>query len=315
MKRKILPFLFLSVLALLSTGCRQAAPPAPSDSSGAAVSSPAAPAGSAPAASAVQPSETPQTEDHVLLTLEAPLADGRTLTLEAVGKAVDECNYGVREVLVYDEDKLLQTVSVREAIEEVWGYGDGAMAEEFYDYTQCWTSEECMAALDLNFDGNADFGLFGWPPNNTIPFYYWIWDANAEQYRYAFTLQGVAVSPEAEELTSQYKDGPAGSQWITEYYRPGADGMLYLTQVEVTDWANSQDADRPVYETWVLPEDAEPIPAGSSNWSRESDLILVSRAVPTIETHDDNTVSRFTETWELKDGTLQMTGREEYHDG
>ncbi|MDE5820390.1 MAG: hypothetical protein K2N41_03690 [Lachnospiraceae bacterium] len=39
-------------------------------------------------------------EDHVLLTVEAPLADGRTFTLEVVGKKRRERHYGVSEVRV-----------------------------------------------------------------------------------------------------------------------------------------------------------------------------------------------------------------------
>ena len=171
----------------------------------------------------------PETEDHILLTLEAPLADGRTLLLEAVGKRVDEYNFGVREVRVYDGEELIQTVLSREAIETEWGPD---MPEEFYDYTECWSPEESMEVLDLNFDGSTDFGLFGWTANNTIPYYYWIWDPETEQYQYAFTLQGAEADPETGELTSEYKSGSAGSQWITEVYRPDEDGALYLQRVE-----------------------------------------------------------------------------------
>ncbi len=68
-------------------------------------------------------------EDHVLLTLEAPLADGRTLTLEAVGKRLDEYSAGVREVRVYDGDALIQTILSREVIQAEW---DEGMTEAFY---------------------------------------------------------------------------------------------------------------------------------------------------------------------------------------
>lgn len=111
----------------------------------------------------------PETEDHILLTLEASLADGRTLMLEAFGKQTGEYGCCVREVRVYDGEDLLQTVFAREAIELEWDYGDGGLVGDFYDYTQCWSPEETMEVLDLNFDGNTDFGLFGWPPSNTIP--------------------------------------------------------------------------------------------------------------------------------------------------
>lgn len=192
---------------------------------------PPAPPVQEPPEAAAPEEESPEdpSEDHVLLTLDAPLADGRTLTLKAEGKRVDEYSVGVREVRVYDGEELLQTIPAREAIEAEWGEG---MAEEFYDYTQCWSVDEAMETLDLNFDGNTDFGLFGWPCNNTIPYYYWIWDAETEQYQYAFTLQGAEADPETKELTVEYKDGPAGALWVTEHYKFDENGRLILTSRE-----------------------------------------------------------------------------------
>ena len=157
-------------------------------------------------------------EDTVLLARDAALADGRKLRLEAVGRVLDDYDCGVREVRVYDGETLLQTVCVREVIEEVWDFGGGILAEDFYDYTQCWTPEQTLEVLDLNFDGNTDFGLFGWCPNNTIPYYCWIWDSETEQYRYAFTLQDVETHPDTQEVTAAYNPGsaaPCGSRSIT----------------------------------------------------------------------------------------------------
>lgn len=183
------------------------------------------------------PPENASSPDDVSRTLEAPLADGRILLLEAVGKRVDEYSFGVREVRVYDGEELLQTVLSREAIQAEWGEG---MAEEFYDYTECWSPEDSITALDLNFDGNVDFGLFGWPANNTIPYYYWTWDPDAERYQYAFTLQGVEVHPETKELTAEYKDGPAGALWVTEHYQFDENGRLVLTSREEEDVRDDQ---------------------------------------------------------------------------
>lgn len=216
--------LTLLLALLLLSAC--AAPTAPAQ----AETENAPPVQEPPEAAAPE-EESPEdpSEDQVLLTLDAPLAGGRTLTLEAVGKKVDEYSVGVRKVRVYDGEELLQTIPAREAIEADWGEG---MSEEFYDYTSCWKPEGSMTALDLNFDGNTDFGLFGWTCNNTIPYYYWIWDAEAEQYRYAFTLQGAEAHPETKELTAEYKDGPAGSLWVTEHYGFDENGQLILTSRE-----------------------------------------------------------------------------------
>lgn len=264
------------------------------------------------------PAEIDETEDHVLLTLAAPLADGRTLTLEAVGKVEDEFTCGVREVRVYDGGKLLQTVSVREATNAVWDSGGGVLADSFYDYTECWKPEGCGEAVDLNFDGNTDFGLFGWPANNTIPYYYWTWDKDAGEYRYAFTLQGVETHPEEREISAGYKSGSAGSQWIVEYYRPDENGELSLDRVErdTCDFAPEKgglDVERGwAHETWVPRPGAEPIRPDNDHWSIEADLALIRREVPVYEVNADNTVSHYTEFWELKDGTFQRITREEY---
>ena len=260
-----------------------------------------------------------ETEDHVLLTLDAPLADGRTLTLEAVGKVEDEYTCGVREVRVYDGDALIQTVLAQEGHMAFWGGEDLLPGESVSEYTRCWTPEDSMTALDLNFDGNADFGLFGWPANNTIPYYYWLWDEETEQYRYAFVLQEAEAHPETQELSAAYKSGMAGSQWIVEFYKPDKNGYLYLDRVERStcdfepEPPSYLDFDRGwAEETWVPPEGKDSIPPGDGHWGIESDLLLIRREVPVYAINEDHTVSHFTEVWERRDGELQLISREEY---
>ncbi len=270
------------------------------------------------------PVEEVPSEDHVLLALDAPLADGRTLRLEAVGKRLDEYSAGVREVRVYDGDALIQTILSREVIEAEW---DEGMPEAFYHYTECWSPEETMEVLDLNFDGNTDFGLFGWTANNTIPYYYWTWDPEAEQYQYAFTLQGAEVHPETQEATAEYKSGSAGSQWITEVYKPDKNGDLYLVRVErdTCDFEPEPpsylDFDRGwAHEIWLPPQEADPIRPDEGHGILEEEFVLIYREVPVYEADETNpgsgegTVSHFTEIWELKDDELQLTSREEYTD-
>lgn len=252
------------------------------------------------------PVEEVPSEDHVLLTLDAPLADGRTLTLEAVGKRLDEYSAGVREVRVYDGDALIQTILSREVIEDFWGDSDGGIVSE---YTTCWTPEETMEAQDLNFDGNMDFGLFGWSANNTIPYYYWMWDADVGQYQYAFVLQGVSADLDKRELKSGFR--LSAVEFEMDYYRLDETGILYLVRTEIDNWETGLDG-RPATETWVPATDQRFRP-GASDWSYRS-LTLVRRELPIQEIHDDGTVSNYTEIWERKDGELQLTSREEYLD-
>ena len=259
------------------------------------------------------PVEAVPSEDHVLLTLEAPLADGRTLRLEAVGKRVDEYSVGVREVRVYGGEELIQTVLSREAIGAEWDLG---MTEEFYNYTECWSPEETLEALDLNFDGNTDFGLFGWTANNTIPYYCWMWDPETEQYQYAFTLQGAEAHPETKELTAEYKDGPAGSRYVTEVYKPGETGDLLLDRVEVETWESTGDSGRPGFEIWVPYEEAGPIRPGGPGLNLEEDFHYFHVEYPVAEVREDGTVFRYTEIldWNQEYGELVLTSREEYTD-
>jgi len=262
------------------------------------------------------PVEEVPSEDHVLLTLDAPLADGRTLRLEAVGKRVDEYSVGVREVRVYDGEDLIQTVLAREANMAFWGDSDLLPGESVSEYTQCWNEEDSMTAADMNFDGNTDLGLFAFSPNNTIPFYFWTWDPEAEQYRYAFTLQGAEAHPETKELTAEYKDGPAGSRYVTEVYKPDETGELLLDRVEVETWESTGDSGRPGFEIWAPYEEAGPIRPGGPGLNLEEDFHYFHVEYPVAEVREDGTVFRYTEIldWNQEYGELVLTSREEYTD-
>ena len=54
------------------------------------------------------------------------------------------------------------------------------------------------------------------------------------------SLQGVEVHPETEELTAEYKDGPAGALWVTEHYKFDENGGLVLTSREEEDVRDDQ---------------------------------------------------------------------------
>ena len=102
MKKAALMVLIL--LTLLCTSCGGKAEETEED-----VTSPAAVTEPEEAEDAETPEDLEGTGDTVLVTREAPLAGGRTLRLEAIGKKLDESNYGVREVRVCDGENLLQT--------------------------------------------------------------------------------------------------------------------------------------------------------------------------------------------------------------
>ena len=220
--------------ALLCAGCGDA----PLPETDAPV--PEDPAETVPSQPAPQPSALPE-GDSVLLSLEAEVDVGMTLRLDAIGKQDSENElWGVREVQVYHGDTLVQTLSLQEAME---ADGTDGIAP---GYTACWDPEQVMQTVDMDFDGSEDLALFGWTPNNTIPYYYWLWDGELRQYRYAFTLQGAEADPETETILSQYKY--ANGINYTDHYRYREDGSLELFRREVENWVQ----DPPLTEVYVL---------------------------------------------------------------
>lgn len=162
-----------------------------------------------------------ETGDAVLHTETAVVDNGRELTLNGVGHKLNDYNWGVRSIEVYDGEELLQTIEMAEAADDPdVGLGlDG--------YTDCWTPEQTFRAVDVNFDGHEDVEVFGWAPNNTIPYFYWLWNPDTGRYEYAFGLQGTTVHEDTKTLTAEYRESAA------EYYRDTyrwKDGALVRTE-------------------------------------------------------------------------------------
>lgn len=161
-------------------------------------------------------------DDDTVLHTETAAVDGRGLTLNGMGHQLNEWRWGIRAIEVWDGDTLLQTIEMTEAGEDAVFDGDPNV------YTMCWTPEETFRAVDANFDGCDDIEVFGWIPSNTIPYFYWLWNPEAQKYEYSFPLQGPTIDPESKTLTSEYKDGPGGSQYWIETYE-WQNGELVMT--------------------------------------------------------------------------------------
>lgn len=56
------------------------------------------------------------------------------------------------------------------------------------------------------------------------PVYYWLWDAQQERFRYAFTLCNAEVDAEKQQLVSRTRDN--ATRYDTDYYQYDADGKL-----------------------------------------------------------------------------------------
>ncbi len=182
--------------------------------------------------------------DQILLERTVTVNGGKELRLSAIGREDTERGlWGVREIYVYDEDGLYQTISVRES----------AHAEEqdtmTSAYTECPDRELVLDAPDMNFDGSADIALYGFLPNNSVPYYYWLWDGTV--YRYAYTLQGAEPHPDTKEVTSWYK--VENGVYYTDHYRYDANGRLTLSSRDVEDARTGDSGAAPL--SWAPPEE------------------------------------------------------------
>lgn len=174
------------------------------------------------------PTEVVTSEDTELNTLEVVLENGEVLTLSVLGKQAEGSGYwGVREIRVYREETLIQTISMAEAIAK-----DGVDGIDA-GYTESFSVEDAVKLRDVDFDGNPDLEVCGWCPNNAIPYYYWLWDPEAEQFQYGFSLQLREVDAENRQLIAWYK--VENGLYHTDYLRINDQGVPELIKREIED--------------------------------------------------------------------------------
>lgn len=174
------------------------------------------------------PTEAVNSEDTELNTLEVVLENGEVLTLSVLGKQaeVSDC-WGVREIWVYRKEALIQTISMAEAIAK-----DGVDGIDA-GYTESFSIENAAKLRDVDFDGNPDLEVCGWCPNNAIPYYYWLWDPETEQFQYGFSLQLQEVDAENRQLIAWYK--VENGLYHTDYLRVNDQGEPELIKREIED--------------------------------------------------------------------------------
>ncbi len=171
----------------------------------------------------------PETGERALSSVEATVDGGRALRLEAVGMPLTEpgmaVHYGVRAVRVYDGETLLQELP--------------ASVEPGQSMTRAPTVEDALSVRDMNFDGADDMDLCATMERNAPPHYYFLWNAEAGAYLYAFTLRGAEPDPETREIVSSYS---LDSQTDCEdRLRYADDGTLQLVSRKTEDWKNGTE--------------------------------------------------------------------------
>lgn len=124
----------------------------------------------------------------------AQVSSDRILTITLVlEQPADSYTTAVTEILVYDGDTLLQTIT-KDAVPEVEDYAwDGLFVNKGGAIGE-------PDVRDLNFDGSDDFGLLAvevYPQH--VPYSYFIWDEEANHFEYQFTAFGVEALQVDEE--------------------------------------------------------------------------------------------------------------------
>lgn len=169
-----------------------------------------------------------ETSDVTLKTMEVALEDGHVLTLAVMGKRRDDSEVcGVREIIIYEGTEVRQSILIEEAIR-----ADGVDGIDM-GYSESVSAEESAKVKDVNFDGIPDIEVCGWIPNNSIPYYYWCWDADTEQFVYAFCLQLTDVDYQNQRLISWHK--VENGLYYTDYYSVNEQNELELVERDIED--------------------------------------------------------------------------------
>lgn len=152
-------------------------------------------------------------------------ADDAMIEAAAIGKELGDYDlYGVKEIDVYINDSLSQTLIMQEAIEK-----DGIpMVEE--GYTRCLESiaDECLIkTVDINFDGYLDLQVFAWNTKDDDWYYYYCWNPNESKFEYAFCLNEPEIDVE-NQLLITYNLVSRYEMYHYNYYKVNEDNILEL---------------------------------------------------------------------------------------
>ncbi|MGF7145617.1 hypothetical protein HNQ56_004060 [Anaerotaenia torta] len=190
--------------------------------------------------SVTMPLENQEPEDLKDYVLSYPISveDDRALTLNLHGRKLrEEVNlYGIGKIEVFDGSNLIQTISIQEAISAEWNE-QGVDGDSFGGYTEAFTPDGSLTTVDMNFDSSQDIGLMSWITNNNLPYYYWLWNEEQEQFVYSFCLTGAELDEENHQLLSKSRDG---AQYLTEYYQYDESGSLQAVKRVVETYGGSE---------------------------------------------------------------------------
>lgn len=107
--------------------------------------------------------------------------DDMPITVAARGKEYVQFNsYGVKEVDVYINDSLSQTITMEEAI----GKDNATMIEN--GYTRCYEKDAVIDVVDINYDGYLDLQVYAWGTKDDSHYFYYCWNSEKNKFEYTF---------------------------------------------------------------------------------------------------------------------------------
>ena len=126
----------------------------------------------------------------------------------------------ITEVLVYDGDRLLQTISR----DDVPATADYALDGLFFSQSSSIGEPDVR---DLNFDGAEDFGLLAvqYYPHN-VPYCYFLWNDATERFEYQFMAFGMGALEVDKEEKCLIETSIDGAIIYSKYYIFESDGSM-----------------------------------------------------------------------------------------
>ena len=151
-------------------------------------------------------------QEHLLYDKAVDFGGDYIGTIYLSGWQGNDCG-GVSSVQVIWDSGEETTFYTRDAIEAQWGQDSRDYFTDASSYVENedghYDFDGGLKLLDVNFDGYLDIGLQARLDRASGYWYeyFWLFDPDTEQFRYAFCLRNVDTDPETEEVISAYRDG------------------------------------------------------------------------------------------------------------
>lgn len=191
-----------------------------------------------------------QTYEEYTVTESVEVNPACKLTVKLYGlKDIYSGYYGIRQMDIYDEDTLIQTIVMQDVFDVE---NNGNSMSIMQGYTACRSKDGDLIYEDVNFDGNQDIGLTAFiPAVPNDPVYYWIWNEEERQFVYAFRICNLEIDEENRQLVSRTRGSV--ESWNTIYYEYDEEEKLQPVKLIEENYSDGVvNTYRRADEEWVL---------------------------------------------------------------